>query len=1198
MRKLIFNGKTMSQFFIIALLLSAAFSLKAQADAGVPAQYTGIVVDDQGRPVPGAAVDCYYYQTSPVMMGNMIRDPELKQHTVTDAKGAFAVAASPDTTFVLVRKAGLAPAWKTWTSGGDDSSDPLVLTAPTTLSGVVLDGNNQPVGDADVWVSEATVGVEVNWSSQQNQILGSLAQQCFSARTTRDGHFKIENFPAEAHADLAVASPGLAQRAAAGHYLGSQEYQSGQQDIQLLLGPAGVIEGKVVVQETGQPVANVEVSLLPYDGQAKSHGPVWSGADGSFRFPDLQPDKYNVWAVIPGQPPDLAIVPDYDLATVTAGQTNRDVLIRTTTGILVEVTVVSTNDLKPLANVAVSCERLTAHTDANGKAIFRTIPGKTWFSVSKPDWSPVTMDNIELGQTNSVLIQMIPPPHISGIVYDPMGVPASGVRVSFHPGQYPMAPFYEETNTDQNGRYEMIIRQNSNRNFAWDGIINPTNFVMARDFGRNLAAIQEFGPTTWTNFDELGMVPSNLDLTLQPGITISGSVKDTDGAPITNVGVNLTVLSGHSFANVENKPLKVDGQGSFSFPALPQGREYDIFNLTAKGYGSAGASLKAEDAKTNHYEFPPFVLKKASLILAGQVLGVDGKPAAQIPVRFYGQGQRQNFGEPIKTDSNGRFLFNNVCEGPVTVSADSEHTSANAPAHGGDTNVVFRLGITLVQNRPFLTPPITVTGTVYDSRGRPAAGVKMSMFSYQTGTIASQTDSRGRYEFTWQKRLNGEESEWLLARDLSAGSAAFHPMDETTTNLDLTLQDGITLTARVTDTDGQPLTNATATVTFWHENRGTGVDSQPVTADEHGILRIAALPQGERYWVNIAAPGHSSDTRRVEADDTRTKLLELPPVVLTPTDGEVSGQVLDAQGKPAAGIEVQMFSVGMPTPSTTTDSNGRFEFNGVRRGALSFMAGLPMANSSALSNSGRAGGHSGDTNVVIRLGTDRNLFPSLVNATTSGTVFDPSGAPASGVLLSVLSAVGFNKTVRSDADGKYTMQWQNMNSMRNKAVLLARDQEHNWAAAAEMDTNAANLNIHLLPGLTLSGAVQDSNGRPLTNAIVELAPFPPDNPISNWNRQPPTNVTVSGSFTFSALPQGTPYGVRVSADGYGARDIRVPAADTNTKQLDLSTVVLTFADQRVAGKVTTLSGKLKPLFWICSRRIGMPGCLKLSALPF
>ena len=1157
--------------FCASLLVVAALHTRA-ADVGVTQQYTGTVLDEQGKPVAGATMDCYHYRTPPIMMGSMFREPELKQHVVTDYKGAFTVAASPDATFVVVKKAGLSPAWKTWLADRSESSDPLVLSTPTTISGVVLDENDQPVAEADVCVSSATIQTGESWSSDQNDIFGKPARECFSARTAADGRFRIKNFPANGHAALTVTKPGFAQRATANESIGSQNFLSGQQNIILKLGLAGAIEGKVVVQETGRPVRDVEVWLLASTGAGGTHGPVKSSSDGSFRIPDLQPASYNVWAVVPGQPlPDWTPMPEYDLAAVTAGKTNRDVLIHVTPGVLVEVKVVSTNALEPLANVAVSSGRLTAYTDTNGLALLRMTPGKSWFSASKQDWSQQrTTAEVESGHTNHIQIELIPPPHIAGIVRDPSGVAAYGVHVTFHPGQYPVTPQPTEVTTDENGRYDMTIRQDSRGFGFWDGPINSTNFVMARDLERNLSVIQEFDK-----------IPNNLDLTLQPGITISGSVKDTDGKPITSASVELRILSGHSITKVVEQPIKVDDQGSFSVPALPQGREYYFFDgIKAKGYGVGGGRLKAEDTKTNHYEFPAFVLKQADRKLAGQVLGRDSKPVVGARVDISGQGQLP--WRNIKTDNHGHFSFDEVCAGEVKVNASyynspdfSNREDGDVKAQGGDTNVILRLGIYSYDSGKYLSPLIKTTGTVRDPSGAPVAGAAVSMFPLQARDVETQSGIDGRFGINWQARLANDETHWLLARDLAQNIVMCQKVDEKMSNLDLTLQPGVTLSTDVTDTEGQAITNATAIATIWEGNRGYGIKPESLS-DDGGHLRISGLPQGHRYWVKIEAPGYNSATLHAEAEETKINLLKLPPAILELTDGEASGWVLDTEGKPASGIEVQMFSVGMPTPRTTTDANGHFEYHGVRRGDLSFMAGLPIMNSSALSNSGSARGKSGDTNVVIRLGTSRSPLASNARVTTSGTVFDPSGKPASGVLLAMLPSGGLRTPVQSDANGKYTLQWQTLFIRANsstKPMILARDLAHNLAATGEIDTNTTSLDLHLQPGLTLSGMVRDTNRKPVTNAMVQLVFFPTTNRTSNLNQMPPTNASPQGVFSINALPQGLPYSVHVTADGYGSGDAMIPATQTKVRQFAMPAVVLHSANQKISGQVIDLDGK-------------------------
>lgn len=1154
------------------------------ADNGATSQYSGTVVDEKGQAVEGATVDCYQYPSSSGWFGYRDREPELQQTTLTDSHGAFAVSASQNTTLVVVKKPGLATAWKTFGNAIPDSTDPIVLTAPATLSGVVVDDNDQPVAGAEVWVAGANIGNEYDSASQMNELFGRPARSCFSARTGADGRFRIENFPADGRAGLALNKAGMARHPVGGEFAGERDCQPGG-DIKLVVGPAGSVEGKVVVTETGLPLGGVKINLDSagpgvYDstyGEA-----VESRADGTFHIPDVQPGKHFIRASIAGgQVPDWVLVPEDSQVTVVAGETARNVVIHYSKGALVEVTVVVTNELTPIANALVSAGGSTAYTDMNGKVLLRVPAGTNWFFARK-DWlSQNKTAGVEAGQTNYVQIELTPPPRISGTVRDSLGAPAAGVFVSFHPGHYPDAPDYAEVMTDENGRYEMKLKL-SRETEGWAGAITTTSFVMARDLKRNLAAIQEFG-TSPTHFDFMGMVtiPTNLDLTLQPGITLTGSVKDSDGNPVTNALLDLSIESGNSSLSFKPQPTQVDAQGLFNYPAMPQGRAYYFWETHAKGYGTAYGFLKPEDSKTNHYEFPTFVLKRADLKLAGQILDRDGKPVVGARVNMSGQGQLM-FRE-TKSDGQGYFIFNGVCAGEVKVNArystgtdSSNSEEGDASAQGGDTNVVVRLGI-YVGNNKYLSPPLKTTGIVCDPFGTPVAGATVRLFPTQVRDITVQTDNNGRYELNWQARLVNDETHWVLASDAKRNLTALLPVDQKMTNLDLNLEDGLPLSAKVSDTEGHAITTATATVTLWEGNRGYGINPQPVTADNSGHLRIVGLPQGQKYWVQIGATNHTSATLRTEADETRTNLLELPPVVLTPTDGEVSGRVLDAEGKAAAGIEVQMFSSGMPTPRTTTDDNGHFEYHGVRRGALSFMAGLPIANSSALSNSGSARGKSGDTNVVIRLGTDRRSpLASNVTITTSGTVFDPSGRPAPGVLLAMLPSGGLGYPVQSDAEGKYTLQWQTLFISANsstKPMILARDPAHNLAATGEIDTNTTSLDLRLQPGLTFFGDVEDSNGRQVTNAVVQLVPYPLDDKRATLNQMPPTNASPEGLYFFSALPQGAPCRVNVSAAGYGSGNVTVLATDTKTTQFRLPAVILNFANQQVAGQVIGQDGK-------------------------
>ncbi len=341
----------MKMALVFVLTIICASICVAQSNV----KYAGTVVDAQGRPVAGATVDCYYSpaQSSGSAFWGADELPEFKQQLLTDSNGAFVVSSSIGTTLVVVKKAGFAPVWHNWAPGSEAIHPSLVLAPPTTLTGTVLDENDRPVAGASVWVSEATFGGPNSREAWDNPLSGKEARDCFSATTDAQGRFRIENFPPGAQAGLSASKAGKAQQ----KKNGMRDFHSGQNNIELVLGPAGNIEGKVVVEETGLPLAGARIQIMSTTGSGRLPEPAVSGSDGTFRIPDVEPAVYNIMPTVPGSPPDW--VPDNvsQLVTVRAGKAPGNVLIQVTKGTLAKVTVVATNSLEPLADVAVSSGR-------------------------------------------------------------------------------------------------------------------------------------------------------------------------------------------------------------------------------------------------------------------------------------------------------------------------------------------------------------------------------------------------------------------------------------------------------------------------------------------------------------------------------------------------------------------------------------------------------------------------------------------------------------------------------------------------------------------------------------------------------------------------------------------------------------------------------------------------------------------------
>jgi len=354
-----------------------------------------------------------------------------------------------------------------------------------------------------------------------------------------------------------------------------------------------------------------------------------------------------------------------------------------------------------------------------------------------------------------------PPRVISGTVFDASGAPAPGVALMVvGPVSGPRA----QITSDARGKYSLVWR--ALLRIGNVAPVNPVYSLVARDFEHNFAAAREFGETT-----------TNLDLHLQPALTIFGKVEDADGKPITNATAGFDIFSGTTGNAFLSPPMTADDPGRVQIPALPQGGRYSVW-FRAPGYATSFPSTQIEEAEThtNRIDLPTVVLKA-------------------------GGGGRISSSQAMIV-------------------------------------------------RALATSARTITGTVFDPSGGPAPGVSLMVVPPATApNVPIQSDANGRYTIKWASRFDSNTVHVfsLIARDLRRELAAAHTIDETTTNLDLHLQPGLTIATAAQDPNGKPITNATASLVFYSGNTEAPISESPISSDGKGVIRFTALPQGCRY---------------------------------------------------------------------------------------------------------------------------------------------------------------------------------------------------------------------------------------------------------------------------------------------------------------------------------------------------------------
>ena len=339
------------------------------------------------------------------------------------------------------------------------------------------------------------------------------------------------------------------------------------------------------------------------------------------------------------------------------------------------------------------------------------------------------------------------------------------------------------------------------------------------------------------------------------------------------------------------------------------------------------------------------------------MVDADDKPVTNANVNLQGEGQPNG---QVKTDKEGRFRFEHVCDGPVRLYANARGSFASVSAEGGDTNVVVKLGESSSSYGGAKT--YKLSGIVTDPDGQPASGVRFKVFPDGGGSREVKAGTNGAFKLTWglqEWQLQQGGSAVLVIRDTVRNLAAAEDLSEEVTNLNVQLKPGLTFAGRVEGTDGKPIAGASISLMLLAARTYSTVDEKVITTKADGKFEIKALPAGPEYIVSAQANGRSRVQQQIEAD-AETNWIELEPFVLKVADRVISGLVTDLNDKPLSGINISLSGEDQPQASATTDSKGRFSFK-VCEGTVRLYA-------SGQSGYANASAEAGDTNVVVQLG--------------------------------------------------------------------------------------------------------------------------------------------------------------------------------------------------------------------------------------
>lgn len=1061
----------------------------------------GTVLDASGKPAAGA----------------LVVGEELAAET--DAAGAYRLAG------VAVGVRAVEALWKDDFAArrdalrvrrGEETDAPLRLARAAAIAGSVVDETTRkPIAGARL---AASSGASFGFNRRRVER---------SARTDAQGRFRLSGLAPRGYTVAASRDGWLTSSIA-----GVTAATAAPGTVHLALAKAASISGRVV-DETGAAVAGARVRVAREGGfrAVMRRGPAaflaggpngLSGPDGAFRIRNLAAGRsLNLEAEKTGYAP--ARKPGVSLKTGEASAGTTLVLKK---GIEARGRVVDAGG-KPvqgaevrvapkeaglLGNARVQIrmatlgqnERPDAASGADGSFVVRGLAeGEYSATVSRDGYARKTSSGLSVrAGTENVWppITLQNGVAIAGFVRDTKGQPVPGAQVfgiSLGDGGRPQL-----STTDVEGRFRV------------DGLAAEKQILL------NVTA------DGYASAQKNATAPAeDLAVVLKSAGTVRGRVEDGDakrpvtdftislGAPRGGGGFGVIVATRGRGGNPDRSFQSEDG--SFVLPEVPPGKW--TIRASAAGYRN-GETSSVDVGEGETKEGIVISLRKGGS-LAGRVLDPArgaGLPNASVSWQAAGETGGRGFpgmpggnrGGSTTTDADGRFHFDGLASGRVTITAD--HADYLEASRDVDPDKDGSVDITLGTGG-------SISGSVVGRDGRsPAAGALVSLdpegdaSMFGGGGDSTRSDGAGRFQFE-----HLQAGRFRLTAESTAGKAA--PREIVLSENQR--QDGILLAmsaagARVRGTvSGLPAAKLAGVRVM-----ANGQDyNDSAQTDDAGSFTFNDVPAGVvRFSATTSFLAGRSASKNLEVPEGAG---DVPVEIVFEGTSRLSGRVTRGN-QPLSGL----FVSASPDPPTggggrgtsQTDENGQYAIEGLVDGTYQ------------LTVNGQGVGY----HKTVPVSGDTNGDVAIPAVTISGLVTDEgSGDPIEGATVQAETgreSVSFSmKSAVTDSSGRYELDGVDPGNYQVSARKSGYEQK-TQSAAVGSDPATANFALARGSGLTIV-ATDGLTGLPMHGLSV-LA-FSASGGVAF---QGSISLDATGRGEISSLSPG-PYSVYLFSDGYAPR---------------------------------------------------------------
>ncbi len=630
--------------------------------------------------------------------------------------------------------------------------------------------------------------------------------------------------------------------------------------------------------------------------------------------------------------------------------------------------------------------------------------------------------------------------------------------------------------------------------------------------------------------------PAHARLVLKAGQTVSGRIAREAGTPVA--GAELTLFR-EPFGMSEIFRAVSDAEGRFEIRGLVTGR----FTLWVLGEGFAPFHRTVEvPAEPKRADLGVIELPAGAWI-EGQVTDMHGTPVASARIWT-------SFGEfmPLtrepkasaETGPDGRFRLLEPRGTPIELSVEREgYLSLQVPGVEAPTPEALHLE---------LKADHIVSGRVVGPESEPIANATLTRVDEirLSNSVSSSASTLGRTDAQGLFRISGLEPG---ATDVLVSAEGYTtrimrgvpiPQDQDLEGLEIVLNRWNVLRIRLLSPDGGPVAGALLRAEPETPRQITNIADLDMLRGSMGFCQTdkrgtcqAEIHELGSYRVS-ASVGQRTASILVQAGRGTTPVeLRMPKV------NEVSGRVMDRQGRGFAGVTVRLTEGRRSSQEALTEEDGSFALKDVAKGSY----GLIARRQGFLQSGGPRDLRIEGADVH---GLEIQLIEGEEGATLTGRLLGLAPEEVERVKVRAFSADGTSEEADIGTDGMYRISGLSPGDWNVLASANATNRQLEAVARIEPGASGSVLDFDFGKGFTLSGQVL-VDGAPLANAEVTVM-----SPDGNHTAQ----TAYDGRFQIRNLSPGPSFLMVLASRGALGQDQVLEMDGDRETTVDIRTGVL------------------------------------------